>query len=668
MNNLAPMTLNIKLGASQQPKITVDATKGIIKWGANNSFPTEKLLYWYENCSIHGAICKGKARYLAGTKMTTKQEINPEFLKANPFESLHSVDKKIKLDKVISGGFFMKIVSNPFGVPIQFYHLDFAKCRISDCQEYVMFSDNWKDLFRNPIVSFPIWREGLVGTSVYVHKDYAPTGSKITGAYAKQEYEPCMQAVDTYARISIFFNALVRNNFSVGTIVTIKNGEKDKKAKEEIANRLKGEHGGEENAGKPIIIFTTAGESSTEVVTLNANDLDKQYAEMTKNLIQDIISGHNVSGILFKIKTDGQLGGRTEIIEAHELFLNEYVKVEQVPFNEMWDKFYELRYGVDPEFGVEQVQPIGPELDLTNANVVNALNTVNPNIIPQYIIEKFGIKVPEAADGQPSVITQSNDNLKNLTGRQFQGMFRIVNKYNQKKITQSQAVLMLTQGFSMTEGQALKFLVENDEDPADDGQTLPIQQSAQTVDVDRNKLFFNLFAKYAHDIQDDEILSEISVQFAVKDLRSSIFELLKTNPGMKIGEIAKSLDVTISEVKSEINFLTEKNLIVKDGGTYSPSEAELEKGTTEIYTEYVYGLREDQIGTPLVLPTTREFCKDLVTLTKTKALTYEQIQMMENEFGESVWDFRGGFYNNGKTTTPFCRHVFKAVTKIRRKK
>jgi hypothetical protein len=49
--------------------------------------------------------------------------------------------------------------------------------------------------------------------------------------------------------------------------------------------------------------------------------------------------------------------------------------------------------------------------------------------------------------------------------------------------------------------------------------------------------------------------------------------------------------------------------------------------------------------------------------------TKEQILDMSNKFGTNVWIYRGGFYNNPKTKEiePYCRHIWKAVTKVRKK-
>ena len=96
--------LTIKMSASQSPKLVEDQYKGIIKWGSNNRYPAEKLLYWYENSAIHGAICKGKARYLSGTKITAdiqSPQVDEFLSKANALESWHDLKKKIDIDEVV---------------------------------------------------------------------------------------------------------------------------------------------------------------------------------------------------------------------------------------------------------------------------------------------------------------------------------------------------------------------------------------------------------------------------------------------------------------------------------------------------------------------------------------------------------------------------------------
>lgn len=662
-------TLQIKLSASQTPKLTVDWNGYYVRWGKDNKYPTNKLLYWFENNALHGAICKGKARYLSGTKIVPEQEseLAKVFLnKANALEDWHTVRKKCELDKVICGGWFLKVVTNAVGTPIGFYHLDFAKCRITECQNFVMYSNDWDD-FNEPRHLIPMYADGRVGTSVYVYKGYAPSGSKLGSTYPKPEYESCAQEIDTDTKVSVFFNAIVKNGFSAGTIVTIKNGVKDPKIQDDIAKKLKNEHAGEENAGKPVIIFTDKDGNPTEVVSLNPNDLDKQYQEVGKRNQQNIISGHGVNGILFKIKTEGQLGGRTEIIEAHEQFLSEYVKVEQVPFNKMLSKWFYLRTGQYVEFGVEQVQPIGLELDLTNSNIIAALNTIDPKIVPNYIIEKYALKLPESVSSNGvdlNPVQQVNDNLKGLSAADNADMYRIVRDFSKGKLNEALALHRLS-AYGLDTAKAKEILGID---------TIEVKQSQ-----DKTVKFIELFNKYSHEIQDDEVISVENVKFnshseavkfnEAKKIEALVLEQLKGNPDQSEKTISKVLGISEELVIAAIVSLVALGLInsTKD---FTPTEKGLKKQNnfeTEVYTEYTYGLRDDQKGTPIILPTTRQFCKDMVSLTRTRAISFEQIQNLENDLGESVWDFKGGFYNDGTETTPWCRHVWKAVTKIRRR-
>ena len=88
---------------------------------------------------------------------------------------------------------------------------------------------------------------------------------------------------------------------------------------------------------------------------------------------------------------------------------------------------------------------------------------------------------------------------------------------------------------------------------------------------------------------------------------------------------------------------------------------------TELYTVYKYVTRDD---VPRVETTSRPFCKRLLALSKFRNWTRDGIDDITNQFGESAWSFRGGFYTNPETkqTTAYCRHIWKAITKSRTKK
>ncbi|MDN5385821.1 hypothetical protein QEP66_27810, partial [Streptomyces sp. LB8] len=54
---------------------------------------------------------------------------------------------------------------------------------------------------------------------------------------------------------------------------------------------------------------------------------DKQYTVLNELTIQNIMIGHRVtSPMLLGVKTEGQLGGRNELLQAYELYMNSVVK------------------------------------------------------------------------------------------------------------------------------------------------------------------------------------------------------------------------------------------------------------------------------------------------------------------------------------------------------
>lgn len=65
--------------------------------------------------------------------------------------------------------------------------------------------------------------------------------------------------------------------------------------------------------------------------------------------------------------------------------------------------------------------------------------------------------------GQPTEQAAVNDNLKNLTGRQLQGIFRITRNYNKGQLTYEQAAQMLKQGFGISDEDIQIWLVNDEE-------------------------------------------------------------------------------------------------------------------------------------------------------------------------------------------------------------
>lgn len=670
---------SVKLAKNQSAVISCDKTTGLIKYGKKNDH-ADMLLFLFSNHPEHGGIVRGKARYITGKDVKPKSgDVNAVnwLKKANPLENWLQVKRKCDLDKVVFGGYYIKVQTNALGTPIYWYHVEWGKVRKFTDGSYVI-CDDYKNYSLAKKTFLKPYTVGSVGTFIYEYKSYSPSTSKMSATYPKPEYEAGILDIDTDIRVGTFFNSIVKNNFSAGTIITIFNGETDPKKKQAIVEGIRGENEGEDEAGKTAVVFVNKDSKGTEITRVNANDLDKQYQEVNKRNLQKIVSAHNVPAGLFKIKLDSNaLLGRDEIALYHELFINEYAKVEQAPFNDTLAYFYKISTGKVDEFEVEQIDLIGVEIPLDNQNIVNALTK---DELRKIISAKFNLELVDLSQAviPSNGIQAANETLTNLTGRQFQNLMRIVNKHDKGIISREAAIMMLKSAFGLNDEQAALYIdtAKQEDDAAD----LEVKQSDQ-----KEKLFFDLLAKYSHPVVDDEILEEYEVKnhnfklsetFISDAEKNSILDQIKGNPFASADDIAKQLNLDVEVVKESIQWLTDKSLIeANEGVGYTPTEKALDVNTDtsiEIYTEYTYELRPDA-------PTTnngkkiisRDFCQRMVSLygSKSNAISYDAIVKMKNDFGDNVWDFKGGFYTNGNTklTTPWCRHFWKATVKSRKK-
>ena len=689
--------ITIKMDVNQLPTYKIDTAGEFIKWGKDNNFPKE-LLNSYNNHPEHAAIVKGKSRYLSGLKIVPSQDLPQvqQFLaKANRFDSWYELRKKCDSDKAIYGGFACQVTTNLIGQPIEFYHLDMGKIRLSADNCGVWYSEDWTaKSYHLKKTYFPFYKDGFIGASIYYSKDFTPSLNELDGLYPSPDYSSVLLDINTDIEISNFFHSLVKNGFSAGHIITFFSGKLTPEVKEDIKERFQEKHQGTQNAGKVVLSFTNPDGKGAEVVNVTPTGLADQYEALNKRNQQKIITGHNVPGVLFKIKTEGTLGDRNELDLAHELFINEYAKIEQVAFNKFIDKMFKLKTGLDITFEVEQVQPIGKELPLENQNVINALNARDPNIVTNYIIEKYGLKIEAAQIGVPTATViqeeiQVNEHLKNLTGRQRQNLFNIANKLKKGDYTADQALIMIKTGFGLSDADALTFLgIAQDEM---NNEVVKVQQSNERANlflewVRKNKIPINnedetIDVEYVNFKNSTEVLKfELSKQklytanrfaLSITDLRNGILNQLKGNPYAKPEELAKSLNVDKDKVTTVLEWLAAKKLIDTIGGIFTPTEKGLDKDTeeydTEIYTVYRYVERPDA---PALKTESRQWCIDMVNETEFHALTYEQIQDRNNSEGEDSWNYRGGFYTNPNTgeTTPWCRHIWVGETKVKRNK
>ena len=90
---------------------------------------------------------------------------------------------------------------------------------------------------------------------------------------------------------------------------------------ENVEAMLRANYGGSENAGALLYMDVDSPENKPDITPIPQNGADGYYTSINDMSVQQILTAHRItSPMLLGIKTEGQLGGRSELIDARILF------------------------------------------------------------------------------------------------------------------------------------------------------------------------------------------------------------------------------------------------------------------------------------------------------------------------------------------------------------
>jgi hypothetical protein len=138
----------------------------------------------------------------------------------------------------------------------------------------------------------------------------------------------------------------------------------------------------------------------------------------------------------------------------------------------------------------------------------------------------------------------------------------------------------------------------------------------------------------------------------------AIIDLLSKDVLTPSDSIAKVLKISTAEVNDIITSLVERGYLSSGSEPTKKGEKASEDSKTDnIEVKYRYGWRAGFNATDK--KNSRDFCVDL--LNKDKLYSRSEIETLNNEQGLDVWESRGGWWNKGEVSVPYCRHIWKQV-------
>ena len=298
-----------------------------VRYGKDNQWPqfVSSLL---DRSPIHKAIIDRKIQLVLGSSFEV-QNLSEAFATNDP--NLEEVIRRCTIDYIVYGYFSFLVHPNKAGdIVASIKHIDASTVRSGVRNEegnvtkwYV--SDDWTSKTRPSIKEYNVFDSTVRSkeVTIFVYNSYIPANKY----YSVPSYNAAINDIVVDGEISKFHLANIDNGFHPSMHIKVNKDIQDPAIRDEEAENIYANYKGSLRAGEAFITFNAPEEKGIEVNPIGSNDNDAKFLPLFDKTVQSILSAHSVtSPLLFGIKTTGQLGGGTELIEAQELFSNSFVQ------------------------------------------------------------------------------------------------------------------------------------------------------------------------------------------------------------------------------------------------------------------------------------------------------------------------------------------------------
>jgi len=595
-----------------------------------NTYP-DFLTKLYNESSKHATIINAKTNFIVGKGFAISRDVSfkeraqiDAFLRTtNDIDNMTDLLYKIVKDKKVYGGFCMQVMIDANKKITALEHINFGNVRkaIEDEDKY-FYTDDWKARSPENNEDFTELRLFPFDDSINTTTNYIIYYKEYRPdlhIYPLGDYIPAVPYLEADVEIANFTLQNIKNNLSAGYIISFNNGEPTEEEMQVIERRFKEYATGSDNAGKPLLSFTDQNSDHPQIIPIPTNGQDDRFNSLNKQIREEIYTAHGVTSPMLFGIKDNTGLGNN----ADELRTAA----------ELYQNLY-----------------IDPEQDTLN-EIFNEL--INFNGLPKVLKIVKIEPVQKALSEQTIVSVMTQDELREKIGL--------------APLEARERVMM--------DDQTDDFIFEKLKDSGYRESELEIIQT------------FNepiTCMKDAEELE-DKFLNNYSfaIGMVLTESEKKVLEILKADPKMPVTEIGKALNMDVESVNKTIQSLQDVGALTKDFIPTDEAISSIQIPDEKIFVVYKYALSPRLRGEPILLDTSRGFCRQMIGLGR--LYTLDQLKMLHNDFNWSGWDIftkRGGWYTiprernargeviNPEETLihrPFCRHIWQQqVVRIKR--
>jgi len=371
--------ININLTNEVQPKSVEVNGADWIGFGDGeykNNYP-QYIIDLYNNSATNSAIINATSAMIAGEDFICEDskdlaqyvELKKFLAAVNGQESAHELFVKLAFDLKLQGAYAINVIWSKDKTKIaELHHIPVEQVRIGVPNEdgkvpcYYICSD-WTQYRKKEYAPKHIAPFNMMDRSEGSQLLYSGLYSPAMELYHTPDYVASTNWIQIDNLTSDFHLNNITNGFSGSYFINFANGVPTREERVQIERQIANKFTGANNAGKFVLTFSDDANSKPEIVPIAVSDADKQYTVLNELTIQNIMIGHRVtSPMLLGVKTEGQLGGRNELLQAYELYMNSVVKPFQNQLLKTFKKLLAIN-GVTIPLSIKDVQPLNSMFD-----------------------------------------------------------------------------------------------------------------------------------------------------------------------------------------------------------------------------------------------------------------------------------------------------------------
>jgi hypothetical protein len=371
--------LSIQLTNEVQPKTIETRGADWIAYGDGeykNAYPMY-LIDLYNNSATHAAVINATAAMIAGENIVLDEtEDLQQYVDFKKFMNnvggnctLHELTTKIAFDLKLQGGFALNIIwSKDKSKIAEVHHVPVEQVRVGKPDEHgkvheYYISSDWAQYRRKEHTPQRLAAFNLEDRSEPSQLLYTGLYSPALELYHTPDYVAATNWVQIDNLASDFHLNNISNGFSASYFINFANGVPTAEERRQIEHQITQKFSGANNAGKFVLTFSDDQNSKPEIIPIQVSNADKQYTVLSELAVQNIMIGHRVtSPMLLGVKTEGQLGGRGELLQAHELYTNTVIKPFQSIILKTLRKILAVN-GITLPISIEMSKPLNSMFD-----------------------------------------------------------------------------------------------------------------------------------------------------------------------------------------------------------------------------------------------------------------------------------------------------------------